>query len=159
MTEIEIMCFPHSDDQFETPAELMDFLNNDLKYSHKGYYRYRTSPAPGNLAPGSIVLFYKNDFIVGSAVVEKSGRALTDSEMKDCEKIYSEENCGGMKHIIKFIPESIWVFGEHELVSADKFKEITKKNLKMYVTIQAEDLLKIYGEVAAKRTEIDDSFN
>ena len=70
MAEIEIMCFPHSDDQFKTPSELMDFLDNDLRYSHKGYYRYRTSTAPGNLAPGSIVLFYKNDFIVGSAVVE-----------------------------------------------------------------------------------------
>ncbi len=152
MAEIEIMCFPHADDEFETPAELMDFLNNDLKHSHQGYYRYRTSTAPGNLAPGSVVLFYKNGLIVGSAVVEKPARALTESEIEDCTKIYSGEDCGGMKNIIKFIPESIWVFGEHELVSADKFHEITTKQLSRYVTIQAEDLLEIYNEVALKRT-------
>ena len=61
-------------------------------------------------------------------------------------------HCRGMKNIIKFIPESIWVFGEHELVSADKFHEITTKQLSRYVTIQAEDLLEIYNEVALKRT-------
>ncbi len=133
-------------------------MGDDLKYNYHGYYRYRTSSSPGNLAPGSIVLFYKNGFIVGSAVVEKSARALTESEIEECTKIYSEDDCGRMKNILKFIPESIWVFGEYEFVSGEKFHDITKKQLTQYVTIQPEELLEIYNEVALNRYKMNDSF-
>ena len=95
---------------------------------------------------------------MGSAIVEKGVRALTDSEIEDRTKIYSEEDCGGMKNIIKFIQNLIWVFGEHEPVSAHNFYEITKKHLEWYVTIQADDLLNIYTEVALNRTRTYSSF-
>lgn len=107
MAKIEIMCFSHTKDQFETATKLMDFLNTDLKHGQMGYYRYRVVSSPGNLAPGFIVLFYKDNFILGSSIVDKGARALTDSEIEECSKIYSENDCGRMKNILKFIRESI----------------------------------------------------
>ena len=150
------VCFPHSDDQFETPSELMEWLNYSLKDTHRGYYRYRKAPGLGRLEPGSVVFFYKNKLIVGSAVVEKEPRPLRPEEVERCDEIHgTQNNCAGMKNVVKFFIKSIWVWSEHELVSEAEFKQITGKNLQNYVSIESTDILKLYEIVAMKRTEMD----
>lgn len=151
----KIVCFPHSDDQFETAAELMEWLDFGLRHVHGGYYRYRKAPGLGKLEPGSLVFFYKNKLIVGSAVVEKESRPLQPSEIERCDEIYGmDDNCAGMENVVKFFTNSIWVLDEHDLVSESEFKEITGKNLQNYVIIEPEHVTKIYGVVARKRSEM-----
>ncbi|MEM0135024.1 MAG: hypothetical protein QXU18_07350 [Thermoplasmatales archaeon] len=153
---LKAVCFPHSDDQFETANELMEWLDWGLRNTHGGYYRYREAPGLGLLEPGSIVFFYKNKLIVGSAVVEKVSRPLEDAEIERCDEIYgSDDNCAGMKNVVKFFPNSIWVWDEHDLVSESEFKEITGKNLQHYVGIESDDVLKLYEMVARKRAEME----
>ena len=147
------VCFPHSDDQFETPAELMEWLDSDLRILHDGYYRYRQAPGLGSLEPGSVVFFYKNGLIVGSAVTEKPSRALNDEEIKLCELVHDPENCADMVNIVKFFTGSIWVFNEHELIDKDEFKSITNKDLTHYVTINPDEIMDLYAVVARKKAE------
>jgi hypothetical protein len=152
----QCVCFPHSDDQFETPSELMIWLDYDLRNNHRGYYRYRKGVGLASLEPGSLVFFYKDNLIVGCAVVEKASRPLTKSEIERCDEIHgSDNNCSGMENILKFFPNSIWVWDEHELVSADEFYKITQKNLKYYVNINPEHVLEIYRLVAEKRQAME----
>lgn len=151
----KIVCFPHSDDQFKTAGKLMEWLNDALRHVHGGYYRYRKAQGLGKLDPGSLVFFYKNKLIVGSAVVEKASRPLDPSEIERCDEIYGLDNdCAGMENVVKFFTNSIWVWNEHELVSEDEFKEITGKNLQYYVTIDPDKVTKIYELVARKRSEM-----
>ncbi len=153
---LKAVCFPHVDDQFESPIELMEWLDNDLRTTHRGYYRYRKAPGLGTLEPGSIVFFYKNGLIVGSAVVEKHSRSLEPSEIERCDEIRAEDDsCSGMINVVKLFTESIWVWDEHELISKDEFNRITTKDLSHYVTIDPDDVLKLYGLVAKKKAEMD----
>ena len=150
------VCFPHSDDQFETPNELMEWLDYSLRNTHRGYYRYRKAPGLGRLEQGSIVFFYKNKLIVGSAVVEKNSRPLEQVEIERCDEIHGrDDDCAGMENVVKFFTNSIWVWDEHELVTEEEFKEITKKNLQNYVTINPDEILKLYEIVARKRGEME----
>ncbi|MCL5788055.1 MAG: hypothetical protein M1581_05550 [Candidatus Thermoplasmatota archaeon] len=150
------VCFSHSNDQFETPNELMEWLDFGLRYTHRGYYRYRKAPGLGKLEPGSLVFFYKNKLLVGSAVVEKASRPLEKSEIERCDEIYGyDDGCAEMVNVVKFFPNSIWVWDEHDLVSEDEFKAITRKKLQYYVTIEPNDVLEIYQKVAEKRQEME----
>lgn len=133
----------------------MEWLDHDLRNLHGGYYRYREARGLGRLEPGSLVFFYKNKLIVGSAVVEKASRPLEGSEIQRCEEIYKEENCAGMKNIVKFFTNSIWVRDEHDLVNESEFKEITGKNLDYYVSVNPDEVMKLYGLVAKKREEME----
>ncbi len=158
------VCFPHSDDQFATPDELMEWLDYSLRNTHRGYYRYRKANGLGSLEPGSLVFFYKNKLIVGCAVVEKASRPLVRSEKERCDEVYYteddrkeyEEECAEMKNVVKFFTNSIWVWDEHDLVSEKEFKAITGKSLQYYVTIEPEHILEIYAKVAEKRKEMED---
>ena len=150
------VCFPHSDDQFETPNELMEWLDYSLKNTHRGYYRYREAPGLGRLEPGSVVFFYKNKLIVGCATVEKGSRPLKPEEIERCDEIYGTQNgCAGMKNVVKFFTKSIWVWDEHELVNEEEFKQITGKHLDHYVSITPDEVLSLYGVVARKRAEME----
>ena len=60
-----------------------------------------------------------------------------------------------MVNVVKFFPNSIWVWDEHDLVSEDEFKAITRKKLQYYVTIEPNDVLEIYQKVAEKRQEME----
>ena len=60
-----------------------------------------------------------------------------------------------MKNIIKFFPNSIWVWDEHELVSADEFEEITGDELRHYIYIKPAHVLEIYRLVAEKRQKME----
>lgn len=156
---LEGLCISHSDDQFETPSDLMEWLNTSLRNTHGGYYRFRTGPKLKALEPGSIVLFYKKNLIVGSAVVEKASRPLKPDEKDRCDEIHgTDNNCSGLENIIKFFPNSIWVWNEQELVDADEFEEITGCKLKYYVSIKPEHVLEIFNLVAKKREEMEASF-
>ena len=153
-------CFPHADDQFDTPANLMDWLEHDLRTTHRGYYRYRKAQGLGKLEPGSIIFFYKNGLIVGSAVVERNSRSLEPSEKERCSEIHNSpheevDHCSGMENIVKFFTESIWVWSEQELVSKDEFYRITGKDLTHYVTIEPSHVLKLYEIVANKSVKMD----
>ena len=152
---LKAVCFSHADDQFETPYELMKWLDYDLKRIHGGYYRYRKGVGLGLLEPGSIVFFYKNKLIVGTAVVEKASRPLEPAEIERCEEIHGEDGCKNLENVVKFFTNSIWVWDEHDLISESEFKEITEKNLQHYVSINSEDVLKLYGLVARKRAEME----
>ncbi|SIM68886.1 hypothetical protein [Cuniculiplasma divulgatum] len=153
---VQCVCFPHSDDQFETPGELMVWLDFDLRNNHRGYYRYRKGVGLTPLEPGSLVLFYKNKLIVGCGVVEKPPRPLTKSEIERCDEIHGgDNNCSGMENILKFFPNSIWVWDEHELVNEEEFYKITQKNLKYYVTVKPEQVLDIFKIVAEKRQKME----
>ena len=117
------VCFPHSNDQFETPNQLMEWLDYSLRNTHRGYYRYRKAPGLGRLEPGSLVFFYKNKLIVGTAVVEKGSRPLERTEIERCDEVHGLDNdCAGMENIVKFFTNSIWVWDEHDLVSESEFK-------------------------------------
>lgn len=152
----QCLCISHTDDQFETPNDLMEWLNSSLRNTHRGYYRFRKGPKLKALKPGSIVLFHKNGLILGSAVVEKASRPLTQSEIDECDEIYGTSNgCSKMKNIIKFFPNSIWVWDEHELVSADEFEEITGDELRHYIYIKPAHVLEIYRLVAEKRQKME----
>lgn len=153
---LKAVCFPHADDQFDSPIDLMSWLNYDLKKIHRGYYRYRKAPGLGNLDCGSIVFFYKNKLIVGSAVVEKNSRPLESSELKRCDELRAEDdNCSGMVNVVKFFTNSIWVWDQHELVNAEEFQKITGRELLHYVKIEPDAVLELYKLVAEKREEMD----
>ncbi len=60
-----------------------------------------------------------------------------------------------MENILKFFPNSIWVWDEHELVNEEEFYKITQKNLKYYVTVKPEQVLDIFKIVAEKRQKME----
>ena len=153
---LKAVCFPHSDDQFKTPKDLMEWLDYSLRNTHGGYYRYREALGLGKLEPGSVVFFYKNKLIVGCATVEKGSRPLEPEEIERCDKIYgTKNNCAGMKNVVKFFTKSIWVWDEHELVSEEEFKQITENYLSNYVGIEPDQVLRIFAAVARKRSEME----
>ena len=147
------VCFPHSDDQFKTPAKLMSWLEYSLRKTLDGYYMYRKGPAIGKLDQGSLVFFYKSKLIVGCAVVEKASMPLEQAEIERCKEIYGEDStdCNGMENVVKFFTDSIWVWNEQELVNEDEFKSITEKSLSNYPIVEPDEVLKLYEIVAKKR--------
>lgn len=149
------VCFPHSDKQFKSPADLMEWLKYDLKDLLGGYYRLGEAPSLGQLDPGSIAFFYKNSLIVGCAVVERGSHPMEEDEMARCRQIHSEDECKDLVKIVKFFTESIWVWGEHCLITGDEFREITGKRLENYVTVEPENVLKIFEAVAGKMAEME----
>lgn len=151
---IKAVCFPNTEDQFKTPAKLMRWLDTELRTTHDGFYRYRQAPGLGLLEPGSIVFFYELSLIVGSAVVEKASRPLTQREIETCNKVHGTENCNNMVNIVKFFTNSIWVFSQHELVDSKEFKVISNRELTHYVTLEPKQVMELYAAVAKKRVEM-----
>jgi hypothetical protein len=108
---VKAVLFPHSPIEFTTPEDLRSWLAIDLKEDN-GYYRLHEAPGLGQLEKGSIVFFVKDRIIVGMAIVEEDIRKIKDEENTETKEY---------QQIVKFFPNSIWVFSRENCVSIEKF--------------------------------------
>ena len=134
----KIVFFPHSDEEFKDQEKLRRWLKYDLKGFRNGFYTVINANGLGELEKGSLVFFNKGKYCVGFAVVEEGLRNITEEEKEKFGKDY--------KKCIKFLPESICVFNDDQLIKLEDITKIINKNFGQgYTTVDnLEDLLKIF---------------
>ena len=140
----KIVFFPHSDDQFEDQEDLRRWLKYDLKGFRNGFYSVINANGLGEIEKGSIVFFNKGKYCVGFAIVEEGLRNMTEQEREKFGKEY--------KKCIKFLPESICVFNDDQLIKLEDITNIINKNFGQgYTTVEnIEDLLRIFKLIGTK---------
>lgn len=113
MTKPVVCVFPHSDDEFPTPAALCNFLDSTLPNVQRGRYLLRKlgwkdKNFKAEIVPESLVLFRKGAFIFGDAVVEEPIRELKPP-------VHDETELGNPMiyyHDVVFKPKSIRVYSQ-----------------------------------------------
>ena len=145
---LKAVFFPHTDEEFESPEELRDWLGHDLKKYRRGGYHMRNPAGLGQLENGSLVFFHKKNFVVGCAVVEEGIRESTAEQIDR----FGEE----FQHFIKFIPESIWAWNNGQFLTDEEVYGITGKHLGQgFTTIDdLETLLRLFQLVSEKGSKI-----
>jgi hypothetical protein len=140
----KVVFFPHSDDQFEDQEDLRRWLKYDLKGFRNGFYSVINANGLGELEKGSLVFFNKDKYCVGFAIVEESLREINEQEKDKFGEDY--------KKCIKFLPESICVFNDDQLIKQEDITNIINKNFGQgYPTVDnLEDLLKIFKLIGTK---------
>jgi hypothetical protein len=143
----KIVFFPHSDDEFKDQQELRHWLKYDLKEFRNGFYSVRNANGLGELEKGSLVFFNKGKYCVGFAVVGEGLRNITEEEKDKFGEDY--------KKCIKFLPESICVFNDDQLIKLENITNIINKNFRRgYTTVDnPEDLLKIFKLIGQSKKE------
>ncbi len=137
----KIVFFPHSNDEFKDQEELRRWLRYDLKGFRNGFYTMKDPTGLGELEKGSIVFFNKDNYCVGFAIVEEDLRIIKEEEKDKFGKEY--------KKCVKFIPESICVFNESQLIKLKYIEKIIGKGFgRGYTTMEPKDLLNIFKLVS-----------
>lgn len=72
--------FPHDAENFEDEFDLRNWLDLTLRKHRDGWYHLKKGGGLGSLEKGSYVFFYRNNFVVGCAVVELDKREITEEE-------------------------------------------------------------------------------
>ena len=126
----------HSDKVFENEYTLRDWLIGGLKKDNGGCY-FLTKRF--SIKPGSVLLFERNGFIVGSAIAKETVRKPTQDE---------NTLAGTYKLVLRIIPDSIWVWKE-PFVS---LQDLKIEGIKIPLGIPAQrisifDILKIFSIV------------
>jgi hypothetical protein len=126
----------HSKEEFEDEYRLRDWLAGTLKKDRNGSYFLNRR---FGISPGSILLFERNGFLVGSAIAKEEIRTPTDEEK-------AQE--GGYRFVLKIVPDSIWIWRE-PFVS---LKAVKGEGVKIPVGIPSErisasDVLRIFSIV------------
>lgn len=136
--------FPHDAENFVDEFYLRNWLDLTLRKHRDGWYHLKKGGGLGSLEKGSYVFFYRNNFVVGSAVVELDKREITEEEQDP----YWEE----FENVVKFIPDSIWAWKDHQFLSKVEVDAIlAPKTLSHYVTVDdLKTLLSIFEAVAGK---------
>lgn len=133
-----IVCFfPHSRDQFDDERDLRNWLDLGLRRYLQGKYRLKRASGLGPLEAGSIAFFHFKGWIVGCAVVEEAKRPTTNEE----KRRFGDE----WEYVVKFMPSSIWAWGNEQFVAVKKAEEIIGKGIGQGFTIvdKLSQLLKI----------------
>ena len=140
----KIVFFPHSNKEFKDQEDLRRWLKYDLKGFRNGFYTVINANGLGELEKGSLVFFNKDKFCVGFAVVEEGLREINEQEKDKFGENY--------KKCIKFLPESICVFNDDQLIKKEDITNIINKNFGQgYPTVDnLEDLLKIFKLIGTK---------
>ncbi len=140
----KIVFFPHSDKEFKDQEDLRRWLKYDLKGFRNGFYSVINANGLGELEKGSLVFFNKGKYCVGFGIVEEGLRNITEEERDKFGEDY--------KKCIKFLPESICVFNDDQLIKLEDIKKIINKNFGQgYPTVDnLEDLLKIFKLIGTK---------
>lgn len=110
--------FPHGQEDFPSPKELVEFLKAELPKERQGKYRLRNLGRPRRfegktfidaVIPGSLVLFKKTDRILGTAVVQKG-----------IEKVQPPEilTWGTYRFTVYFDPQTVVVYDRGVSVGA-----------------------------------------
>ena len=91
-----------------------------------------------------MVFFHKNNFVVGSAVVEE---VLRESSEEQKER-FGEE----FLHFIKFVPESIWAWNSGQFLTNSEVYKVIGKHLGQGYTMvdKLDELLRLFQLVARK---------
>ncbi len=140
----KIVFFPHSDKEFKDQEDLRRWLKYDLKGFRNGFYSVINANGLGELERGSLVFFNKGKYCVGFAIVEEGLRNITEEEKDKFGKDY--------KKCIKFLPESICVFNDDQLIKLEDIKKLINKSFGQgYPTVEnIEDLLRIFKLIGTK---------
>ena len=114
MSKPIIRIFPHSKEFFEDPDQLRTWLHTTMRL-RGGWYRIKKLKGVGlgKNPPGSIVMFRKDDRIVGEAIVKKDVILISDK---------------GYEGKIAFEPSSIRIY--REPLGIGDLEKITGLNLK-----------------------------
>jgi hypothetical protein len=141
---LKAVFFPHKTDEFEDENALRNWLGHDLKKYRRGGYHLREPAGLGELEEGSLVFFHKNNFVVGSAVVEEGLRASSEEQKRRFGKEY--------QHFIKFVPESIWAWNTGQFLTDLEVYSVIGKHLSQGYTMvdDLDRLLRLFQLVARK---------
>lgn len=145
---LKAVFFPHNEKEFKDEYDLRDWLGHDLKNYRRGGYHLMEPSGLGKLEEGSLVFFHKNNYVVGSAVVEVGLRESSEEQKSRFGEKY--------KHFIKFVPESIWAWNSGQFLTDSEVYGMIGKHLSQGYTVidDLEGLLKLFQLVAGKGTRI-----
>jgi len=140
----QIRGFPHSEKYFVNEYRLRDWLSYELRAD--GEYWLRDPHGLGELPPGSIVLFYIKNKIVGEAIVEQSPKEI-EQDHRITDSIPE-----AFTQYVLFVPESIRAYPDRCFISREEFREMTerRKDLSHHFEITPQEYLLLMKRLAEK---------